>query len=121
MATASIVGGHRAPATRMPWLAYVVYRPNSYHFEDCTGTVISPHLVLTAGHCVVGEHTGDLLDASRFTVVVGSDDRESPTAQRLAVSQVIPYPDFRPAASPRGWGWGDASILVLVTPTTQPR
>lgn len=54
-------------------------------FVGCTGTLIGPDVVLTAGHCV--------LDYPVTHVLLGSKDSATDQGERLEVEQVIEYPD----------------------------
>ncbi len=64
--------------------------------ELCTGTVIAPRVVLTAGHCTIGQDPGDL--------VVGVGPSAGAPTTQLAVAAVITYP-----------GYGGADDLPLGT------
>src|ERR1700729_4084165 len=46
-----IVGGSPASAGSFPWLAFVTYNAGGGTGFTCSGTVVSPNVVLTAGHC----------------------------------------------------------------------
>ena len=115
IASPLIEGGTTAAEGQFPWMAWVKYggpevEGATEEWEDsCSGTVISPDLVLTAGHCVsteFGEGT-----AGNYTAVAGAVSRDSASAARSRVTKVIPYPDFK-------YGCGlvcghDAGLLVL--------
>ncbi|HEY8088106.1 MAG TPA: trypsin-like serine protease, partial [Polyangiaceae bacterium] len=66
----------------------------------CSGTVVAPHIVLTAAHCVLPE----VIDGAR--VVVGSSVA-SPTAT-IPVAHAVAHPQFDPVALTN-----DVAILVL--------
>ena len=113
-AGASIVGGSTASIEELPWMAYVRYRGPAQG-SACTGTVVAPRLVLTAGHCVVSE-AGRLLSPGNFTVVTGvADLRRAEPANESQVTQVLVAPGFS-ATNLRH----DASLLVLAAPVAQP-
>ena len=109
-AHAAIVGGTSAVPGEFPWLAYVY---STTHL--CTGTVVAPNVVLTAGHCAEDTTTGVLDPASSFDVATGNVDRTAAALQVSAVTQVLVYPGFNPATF-----YGDAALLVLGTPTSAP-
>ena len=46
-----VVNGHRAEDGRWPAAAGIVF---NQQYVGCTGTLIHPRIVLTAGHCVGG-------------------------------------------------------------------
>ena len=120
-ARAAIVGGSAAPAGQLPWLAYIHDAQGGGAYEWCTGTVVSPNLVLTAAHCVEDVSSGTLYPATNFTVVTGSVDwSDTAHAQVSAVAQVIPD-KTTVEASPNGINVvGDAALLQLETSTTAP-
>jgi secreted trypsin-like serine protease len=107
-----IVGGGDVPAGSWQSLAFV------YHDAgfSCTGTVVAPNVVLTAGHCAEDTATGSPYSPSGYHIVTGSPDwTDTSTRQVSAVSQVSVYPSFDISTLQ-----GDAALLVLSTPTTAP-
>jgi hypothetical protein len=109
-ARASIIGGSPAESGTYPWLAYIIDQRGR-----CSGTVVAPTLILTAGHCAEDIETGVVNAPSGYTVVTGNVNWTSPERQVSAVSRVIPYPGFVPSAY-----YGDAALLELSTPTRAP-
>jgi Trypsin len=110
-----IIGGAGAVQSDWPFMAFIVYFDANGNPEfNCTGTVVAPNVVLTAGHCAVDETTGAPLDPSRFAVVTSSVDWTD-TAQRQVspVSEVIVNPAYDPVSDE-----SDAALLVLSKPTT---
>src|SRR5262245_18755584 len=71
-AQASIVGGQPAPPGKFPWMAFIVDLLSEEEATACTGTVLAPTIVLTAGHCVVDEQSGATEPAEGFRVVTGA-------------------------------------------------
>ncbi len=117
-ARASIVGGQPAPPGKFPWMAFVVDFLSENEVAACTGTVLTPTVVLTAGHCVVDEHSGATEPAEGFRVVTGTVNWTYPERQVSEVVRAIPYPKFVPGTARDGFG--DAALLVLKEPTTAP-
>lgn len=114
-AQASIINGRTAAIAEFPSLAFIV-RSEGNSALSCTGTVISPRLVLTAAHCIEDLDRGGIAPPSRFTVVTGlANPYRSTPAERLAVSATHVFPGYNP-----GTGAGDAGLLVLAAPTPAP-
>ena len=112
-----IIGGYGAIQSDWPFMAFVVYFDASGNAVfNCTGAVVAPNVVLTAGHCGVDDTTGAPLDPGGFGVVTGSVDWTN-TAQRQVspVSRVIVDPAWN-----RTTDTFDAALLVLSKPTTAP-
>ncbi len=115
-ATASIVGGTTALSEEWPWAAFVLAADKKGEGFSCSGTVISPNLVLTAGHCVEDIETGRKTPAAQYLVVTGSSDIRDPALRQVSkVSRTIIDPNFN-----RFKVHNDAGLLVLATPTTVP-
>lgn len=115
-ASASIVGGTTASSEEWPWAAFILAADRKGEGFSCTGTVVAPSLILTAGHCAEDIVTGRKTPRSQYVVVTGSSDvRDSATRQVSKVSQVLVYPSFN-----RFKVHGDAALLRLATPTTAP-
>ncbi|HWX86895.1 MAG TPA: trypsin-like serine protease, partial [Solirubrobacteraceae bacterium] len=110
----SIIGGTQAHAGSFPSLAYVIDIQGQFAYQ-CTGTVVAPSLVLTAGHCVANMRTGASHTPSGFRIVTGAVDPLTPGAIVSTVLGVIVYPGFA-----RKVDKGDAALLVLSHPVTAP-
>ena len=83
---------------------------------SCTGTVIAPKVVLTAGHCVESEGEFVANPASSYIVTTGvADVREVTLANESTVSHAIFYPNFE-SARPQI----DAGLLILDAPVAAP-
>ncbi len=118
LAHTSIIGGRIAEAGAFPWLAWIIDRRGEV-LGQCTGTVVAPNLILTAGHCAEEVETGVVNESSGYRVVTGNVDWGSETERQVSsVSRVIVYPYFE-TSGPLA-GWGDAALLVLSAPTTAP-
>ncbi len=113
-ARASIVNGAVAEPGTFPWLAVIFHEGEGESFQ-CTGTVVSPNVVLTAAHCVEDPRTGNRYTAAGYFVVTGTVNWTMTPRQVLGVSTTVVYPSFN-----RLYAYGDAALLVLSTPTTAP-
>jgi secreted trypsin-like serine protease len=111
-----VVGGQAAKPGTFPWMAYVLnVRGNDA--GRCSGTVVAPNLVLTAGHCAEDMQTGVLNEASGYRVVTGNVDWDAPETERQVsgVTRVIVCSCFD-----RRTDVGDVALLQLSTPTSAP-
>jgi secreted trypsin-like serine protease len=115
-ATASIVNGTAANAEEWPWAAFILAVDNHGEGFSCSGTVVAPNVVLTAGHCVEDIVTGQRTPPAQYTVVTGSRDVRDKTLRQISkVTRTAVNPDFN-----RFKVHGDAGLLFLATPTTAP-
>ena len=95
-----VVGGHAAQPGEWPEVALVV-APNAL----CSGTLVAPDVVLTAGHCI---------EAHPFEVIVGTTDYSKPGGEKIPVASAIAYPDWQHQY--------DVGVLLLAHPSTaRPR
>ena len=117
-----IVGGAPVSPGTWPWLAFIENSLPGGGFDLCTGTVVAPNVVLTAGHCAVDESTMTLYPPQQYGVVTGSLDwTDAATRQLSPVSRVVLYPGFLKITGSNGvYSDGDAALLQLETPTTAP-
>ena len=113
-ARAAIIGGAAAHAGSFPSLAYVIDIQGSYAYQ-CSGTVVAPSLVLTAGHCAENTRTGVRFRPSGYRIVTGAVDPLAAGATVSRVLGVIVYPGFA-----RKLDQGDAALLVLSSPVSAP-
>lgn len=104
----AVIGGSATPAGKWPDAAALLWGGD----EACSGTLIAPNAVLTAGHCLDDGFGGlDLPDA----VLVGASalSRQS-EGELLAVENGYIYPSYVTSI--------DASVLILASPShVQPR
>jgi secreted trypsin-like serine protease len=114
-AQVSIIGGHAASITELPSLAYIEGE-DAIEPYACTGTVVAPRVILTAGHCVEDIESGTIAPATGFAVATGvADVRQATKTNVSLVSQALVYPGFKPSKLQ-----GDAGLLILATPTASP-
>ncbi|MCA9676156.1 MAG: trypsin-like serine protease, partial [Myxococcales bacterium] len=98
--TAPVLGGSDAPAGKWPDVAAVLFGG----YQECTGTLIAPTLVLTAGHCA---------DSTLNQVLIGTSSLARPSeGETINVVQQFPYPNWANTF--------DLTILVLEHASTLP-
>jgi secreted trypsin-like serine protease len=112
-ARAAVVGGAAAQPGAFASVAEVL-DIRGEEIGECTGTVVAPTLVLTAGHCAENMQTGVANKASGYRVMTG-EVAEGGQRQVSTVSGVLVYEGFARSVDDR-----DAALLVLSTPTTAP-
>ncbi len=110
-ARAAVIGGAVAQAGTFASVAEVIDARGDV-IGQCTGTVVAPHLVLTAGHCAENMVSGVMNKAAGYRVLTGAV-AEGGERQISTVTGVIVDEDFR-----RRVDDGDAALLVLATATT---
>lgn len=114
-AHASVIGGRAATIEELPSLAYLEGE-NATGGYACSGTVVAPRLVLTAGHCVEDIESGEITPPEKIAVATGiADLTKVTTADVSRVSEAFVYPHFDP-----GELVGDAGLLVLAGPVAAP-
>jgi secreted trypsin-like serine protease len=111
-----IVGGFDAPASSWPSIAYL---EGSYHDDEgtehvfaCTGSVVAPRWIVTAGHCTLGDGSQP---PERMTATLGVSDYNDPAGERIAVDRFVPYPSYD-----TGTEIGDIGLLHLASATSRP-
>ncbi len=114
VAHAAIIGGILAKDNTFPQLAFIVFKNGRTGFT-CTGTVVAPRIVLTAGHCVEDKVTGRIFEPSGYMVVTGAVDWNTMPRGESRVSRDVVYPGFE-----RTFLNADAALLILSTPTAAP-
>src|SRR3954451_15847164 len=80
-AEAPVIGGSAAPAGKWPDAVAVLYGGQ----QECTGTLIAPNVVITAGHCVLG--------GAPDSVLIGASAlSRSSEGERITVVKAFDYP-----------------------------
>ena len=114
-ARTAIVGGSLATGPAFASLAFI-RDVRGEGVGACTGTVVAPNAVLTAGHCAENPLTGVVNPASGYSVLTHSTNLDSPEVEVSAVTRVIVDPAFDFVRSTAY----DAALLVLSIPTSAP-
>jgi len=114
-AGASVIGGHNATISKYPSLAFIAGVQATAGYA-CTGTVVAPRVVLTAGHCVEDIASSSIVEPGLITVTTGVSNLQKITeAQVSTVERVLAYPKFDPTEL-----HGDAGLLILSAPVEAP-
>jgi secreted trypsin-like serine protease len=112
-ANAAIIGGALAQPGMFASVAEILDMHGNM-VGQCTGTVVAPNLVLTAGHCAENVKTGIANGSTGYRILTGGV-QESSERQISTVSGVLPYEGYA-----RKVDDDDAALLVLATATTAP-
>jgi secreted trypsin-like serine protease len=112
-ANGAIVGGEPAQAGTFASVAEVIDIRGAEEGQ-CTGTVVAPNLVLTAGHCAENVKTGIANGSTGYRVLTGGVE-ETSERQTSTVLGVLVYEGYA-----RKVDDGDAALLVLSTATAAP-
>lgn len=106
-ASAPVIGGSDAPPGKWPDVAAVMF-PIDGEVALCTGTLVAPTIVLTAGHCY--DPSASVLPDS---VLIGTSSLDRPDeGETIPIARGHVYPN--PATSE------DLAVLVLARPSTRP-
>ncbi len=98
-----VIGGTNAPDGKWPDAAAILYTVNGMEGQECSGTLIAPTVVLTAGHCdpAVSPNIGQLTH-----VLVGTASLAKPDdGETLPVASVTSYPSSQSSE--------DVTVIVL--------
>jgi hypothetical protein len=83
-----------------PYVGTLLFVQNGVGFFSCTGTLLSPTVMLTAGHCVESEGNTNTVTYVRFTEDALADRGAYSTTQEwldakwILAAEVIPHPQF---------------------------
>ena len=106
---APVIGGMNAPAGKYPDAVALPFDNSDPQTQYCSGTLIAPTVVITAGHCVLPESPGALPPDN---VLVGASSLGAPAeGETIAVAHIYEYPDSQHTI--------DVALLVLATPSTK--
>jgi trypsin len=112
----AIVGGTATAPGARPYVAYV----NIDGLFACTGTLVDPTHVITAGHCSsitgVAAPTPIGQPGQLITVTLGSTTPDDPKGEKPGVARVIVPPDYLFTNGSEN----DVAVLELAKPSAQP-
>ncbi|BES98915.1 Trypsin [Nesidiocoris tenuis] len=94
-----ITFGTKTVTGEYPWHAGLYLRKNGAFTHSCGGTIINPHIIITAAHCVYDDVNGKVIDVDSIQVAVGKYTRSweitDPNEQRIGVKEIIPQRAYR--------------------------
>lgn len=102
----AIIGGGPAEPDAYPW---VVSLENEFGDHYCGAAIIAPDRLLTAAHCVRGQHPKDV-DA-----IIGRYDLSTSTGEELDVRKIYIHPRYNSPTLD-----SDVAVLELASETTAP-
>jgi secreted trypsin-like serine protease len=114
VAHAAVIGGAPAASGAFPSLADVLDVRGEV-IGQCSGTVIAPTLILTAGHCAENIKTGVHNPPSGYRVLTFAGAGGEAERQTSQVTAVLVYEGFK-----RSTDNDDAALLVLAAPVSAP-
>jgi len=91
---ASLIGGRPARLGEYPWAALVLDKRGPRLRQCSSGTLVTAHLVLTAGHCLLDNQRGTLLEPAGFRIVLGTGRLGAPGAEIDQVQRLSVFPRF---------------------------
>ena len=102
---APVIGGDSAKPGKWPDVAAILFPAPAGEEARCTGTLVAPAIVLTAGHCY---DSFDLPD----NVLIGTSSLASPDqGETIAIKRGFQYPDSDTTE--------DLTVLVLARPSSR--
>jgi secreted trypsin-like serine protease len=104
----AVIGGADAIAGKWPDIAAVLYPTSTGDKSKCTGTLVAPTVVLTAGHCA---DASDAMPADHALIGTSSLARPG-DGETLEIARRVAFPDALETE--------DIAVLVLAQPSTRP-
>jgi len=95
--TLDIINGVKAAAGELRSTVMIYYKFTGYYTSQgafCTGTLITPNWVLTAGHCVAACEDDDAVEGYLPYTHIGIGNSENNVEYSYDYDQLIPHPNF---------------------------
>ena len=109
LADAPVIGGTSALLGAWPDVAAVLFNDGTGDTQECTGTLIAPTVLLTAGHC---DPSVDPTIGTLDNVLLGTNSLAEPQlGETVPVARTIEYPDSQKTI--------DINVVILARPAIE--
>jgi hypothetical protein len=117
--TANAIEGGEVLTEALPWTASIQRREAGIWMSDCTASLVAPHYVLTAAHCVtVNTQSKRLANPKDFKVVLGRPDLDNPSAGLEVQPLTFHIMEGYEPETKRTYARNDVALIEI--PVTQP-
>lgn len=110
-----ISGGEKIVPGTWPWLVAIFHKQTSNLVFQCTGNLISNHVVLTAAHCFKMDSKGPPTAANEIMLSFGRHDIKDWAEDNIVLSdvdEIVLHPDYLNHRSTKIF---DADIAIVIT------